>query len=268
MYNSSVINQKDESMDSKIQLKWWIHKPNFGDLLSPWLIKQMTGRDVEYNDGHNSPTTLAIGSIVYQAMPNSTVWGSGLFGTEQKKSVCSEAEYKAVRGPLTRNLLRIHKIQCPEIYGDPALLCPLYYNPVIQKKYKVGVVLRWSERVWNNINFGEGVKKIFLLTDKIEDVINEIKECEMIMSSSLHGVIIADAYGIPSAWIASNTPKGLAFKYYDYFLSVNKVQQPQFFDPKSSKIDLIDIIPNFKFDNRAIDFDYKPLLEAFPFEMK
>lgn len=259
---------KNSEATENLKLKWWIHKPNFGDLLSPWLIKKMTGKDVEYNNGHNSPTTLAIGSIVYQAMPESVVWGSGLFGTERKKDVCSEAVYKAVRGPLTRNLLRIHKINCPEVYGDPALLCPLYYNPVIQKKYKVGIVLRWSERTWNNINFGSGIKKIFLLTDEIERVIDEINECEMIMSSSLHGVIIADAYGIPSAWIASNTPKGLAFKYYDYFLSVNKLQQPQNFEPKNEKIDLIDIIPNFKFDNRIIEFDYRPLLEAFPFETK
>lgn len=253
-------------VDETVYLKWWVLAPNFGDLLSPWLINKLTGKKVVYNDGKDNEIKplLAIGSIAKYATPGSTVWGSGFFGDETKKSICTTAKYLSVRGPLTRNLLRIHKVKCPAIYGDPALLVPFFYSPIREKKYKVGIVLRWSEKNWNEIEFGEGIKKIYLGGDEIEPIIDQFLECEAILSSSLHGLIIADAYGIPSGWLDSTTPKGLNFKFYDYFLSVDKVQSPQPFSPKKKKMDLIDILSTYKFDSRKIKFDAQKLLKAFP----
>jgi pyruvyltransferase len=260
-----------------IPLTYWTVTPNFGDLLSPYLIEKMTQQSVKlvrFKPGRarsrwtfrkNPPSYLAIGSIISRARENSIVWGSGAFGTETRSDLNKKTKYLAVRGPLTRNLLRIHQIECPEVYGDPALLMPLVYYPKVEKKYKIGVILRWAESEWNDVDADEGVKKIYLGTDDIEGTLKEILSCENIVSSSLHGIILADAYRIPSAWLASTTPKGLEFKFYDYFLSVNKVQKPQRFNFNVKAITCADLETQLVFDDRKINFDEKKLLQACPF---
>ena len=261
--------------DEAIPLTWWDVTPNFGDMLSPYLVQKLTSKPVKLvsippNKSSISfkkypASYLCIGSIISRARDVSTVWGSGAFGTEVKKHFSRNAKYCAVRGPLTRNLLRIYGIDCPPVYGDPALLIPKVFNPSVQKKYKVGMILRWSEQAWNEVETTEDVKKIYLGTDNIEDTLTEIMSCEAIVSSSLHGIIIADAYGIPSAWLSSTTPKGLEFKFYDYFISVNKLQSPQSFDFSVKKISLDAVYSQLKFNSTPIEFDDKRLMDACPF---
>ena len=256
-----------------LPLNWWTQATNFGDALSPWLAARLYNGNVVYKNGKKAKTFLAIGSVISKATSKTIVWGSGGFGTENLLSysnkINTKAVYKAVRGPLTRNLLRISGVSCPEIYGDPALLLPYFYYPEVQKTYEVGIILRWSEKKWNNLEFGEGIKKIFFGTDKIEETIQDILSCKKIISSSLHGIILADAYNIPNAWLDTTTTKGYNFKFYDYMLSVNKIQKPQKMPYKKfkklSKITLHDIYKNFAFDKRKIDIDLLPLVRACPF---
>lgn len=262
-----------------IPLTFWTVTTNFGDLLSPYLIEKMTGikitsvqlkpgykRKFKYLRFRSSPFSyLAIGSIIGRANDRSIVWGSGAFGTEDKNTLNGKATYLAVRGPLTRNLLRISGIACPEIYGDPALLLPKVFHPQVKKKYKVGVILRWAETKWNELPSDSQVKKIYLGTDNIEGVLTEILECERIVSSSLHGIILADAYGIPSAWLSSDTPKGLEFKFYDYFISVSKLQKSQHIDFSANELSWDDISRQIEFNDSSIVFDDKKLLRACPF---
>lgn len=271
-----------------LPLKWWTFKRNFGDLLSPWLARKLYNGEVEYCDGKKEKTYIAIGSVIDKATPFSIVWGSGAFGTENlpnvknKSSLCLSATYTAVRGPLTRNLLRIHGADVPAIYGDPALLVPYFYKPkdVIHKYqpnmggggrcyFDVGIVLRWSESNWNKLNYGDGIKKIYLGSGNIESTINDILSCKRIMSSSLHGIILADAYKIPSAWIDTQSANGYNFKFYDYMISVRKVQEPQYFNEriygKTGVVNLQDILENFYFDDRIIKWDPIKLIDACPF---
>jgi pyruvyltransferase len=267
-------------VDNTIPLTWWNVTPNFGDLLSPYLIKKITSKQVKLvalrpgfklgfisrNLRKKEFSYFAIGSIISRVNKNSIVWGSGAFGTEGKQSLNKSAKYLAVRGPLTRNLLRIHGVpNVPEIYGDPALLMPKFFNPKVEKKFKLGIILRWSEKDWNAAEFDPEIKKIYLGTEDVEGTLIDILSCEKILSSSLHGIVLADAYGIPSAWLKSDTPKGLEFKFYDYFISVNKIQKPQSYNFSDSKISLNEIMNQINFDDRPIKFDSKALLDACPF---
>ena len=98
----------------------------------------------------------------------------------------------------------------------------------------------------------------------VEAVIRQVLACDRIAATSLHGLVLADAYGIPSAWIASESPNGLEFKFYDYFLSVDKVRPPQQIDFGASG-DTLDALESLVYDDRAARFDHEALLAACPF---
>ncbi|MEW6372588.1 MAG: polysaccharide pyruvyl transferase family protein [Pseudomonadota bacterium] len=258
------VSGERSAQNSPIQLTSERHESNFSNLLSPWLIQKITDKTIELDHGLSSPAHLVIDSVTDRAGAKAIVWGAGASGCETSAQLCKDAEYRAVRGPLTRNALRVADIECPEIYGDAALLLPLFHKPQVQKTHEVGVILRRSEAIWNQVVFADGVKKIFLESDDIETLLDEILSCKRIVSSSLHGLVIADAYGIPSAWMDSGEPVGLHFKFYDYFLSVNKVQRPQRFNPSGNRIGLVDVLANFDFDARRIEFNKDAFLQACP----
>lgn len=250
--------------DGKVLAFWWDDQPNFGDLLTPWLISKITGRDVAFSD-RSTPHYVAIGSIIGYVKPGAIVWGTGSFGTEGKAKIEANAEYLAVRGPLTRNKLRIHRIACPPVYGDPALLVPEFYWPRVEKEYELGIVLRHSEEGLLEKYKESGVKVIWLKNDDVEQTIRDMLACKRILTSSLHGLILADAFKIPNAWMVTGTPHGLEFKYFDYFLSVGKVRKSYDTAIMKESWSLGKILKDVHFDGRDIELDLKPLRKVCPF---
>jgi pyruvyltransferase len=245
-------------------LRWWKVAPNFGDLIGPYLINSITGRPVAYVPP-NRKHMLSVGSIIEQANENSLVWGSGSFGDEPPNSLSKSAKYLAVRGPLTRNLLRYNGVKMPRVFGDPALLMPRYYQNLVPVEHDIGFVVRWSDNKWKTLPPLEGVKIIDLNSDDVTNVLDQIFSCRKIITSSLHGLIIADAYEIPSAWIISNSPRGHEFKFFDYFLSVEKIRTPleQNFILNNWNYHSLSQV---KYDKRPIHIDLDLLLSFFPSE--
>ncbi|WP_144225776.1 polysaccharide pyruvyl transferase family protein [Shewanella algae] len=178
---------------------------NFGDILNPVLIKLLTNKNPKHVVAkfYNNHTYYSvIGSILGRAKENTIVWGSGYISSNDHvkgtpKKIC------AVRGPKTRELLLSQGIECPEIYGDPALLMPRLFNPSVPKKYKLGIVPHYVDKEcdWIKKVDRTDVKTLDIHTSDPLDFIRQMLECEKIASSSLHGLIIADAYKIPNAWI-------------------------------------------------------------------
>ncbi len=249
--------------DGRVPVRWWIKADNFGDLLSPWLIAKMTGREVVFADP-KLPHYVAIGSIINRANAQSLVWGAGSFGTEDLPRHNGRATYSAVRGPLSRARLLAMGVSCPPVYGDPALLAPAYFAPKVEKTHEYGIVARWSERRWHEAEIGPDIKVIDLGTTDVEGVIKAMLSCRRIVTGSLHGLVIADAYGIPSAWVMSRTARGGEYKFFDYFSTVNKFRNPRHFNT-SVLVTAARLRDSFEFDDRPIEFDYRRLLDACPF---
>ena len=249
---------------TEVPLLWWPKAPNFGDALSPWLVQKMTGATVVRADTAQ-PHYVAIGSVLRYTRPTSIVWGTGSFGDELVKDIPVDADYRAVRGPLTREKILTAGGRCPKVYGDPALLVPLYYSPEVKKTHEVGLVLRWSEQRWKAAEVDPAVRIIDLGTDDVEVVLDAMLSCRRIVSSSLHGLVVADAYGLPSAWLGSRSPKGGEFKFYDYFVSVQKLRSSVRFNPTSEPVTVETLHRKFTFDDRPAQFRYRPLLDACPF---
>lgn len=215
-----------------IRLFWWQEKrkdgkENYGDLLSKYLVKKISNKKIisikhPLSGFHKYffNNYLVIGSIITAASNKSIVWGSGII---KKTENIREASFLAVRGPETRKRILDLGYNCPEVYGDPAILLPKYYENNINKKYRIGIIPHYVDfqEIKGNICDGR-IKVIDLLTKDVENTTNDILECDMIISSSLHGVIVPQAYNIPALWVKfSNRLSGDNIKFYDYFQSIN-----------------------------------------------
>lgn len=261
---AALINLEKDSLKL-----YWLKGDNFGDVLNPILLNRLTNKKVQFIKikYYENEHYLCIGSSLSLARKNTIVWGAGFIDAESK---CYEVPKKiyAVRGPKTRKLLLEQGIDCPEVYGDPALLLPYIYRPKILKKYKLGIIPHFADQ--DNI-FLEKFRnnEDILIIDILEKdpflFINNVLSCEKIASSSLHGIVVADAYKIPSLWIEfSDKVLGKGFKFQDYFESINRlVEEPL-------KIDVnVDI--NYlmgKFIKYELNIDLNKLIDSSPFEIK
>lgn len=99
------------------------------------------------------------------------------------------------------------------------MLLPEYLKGSIEKRYLVGIIPHWSEYGIIRDFYPHDIFVIDPRTSDIEEVVNKITACEYIVSSSLHGIIIAHTYGIPALWFRHNKFDD-GFKYLDYFSSV------------------------------------------------
>lgn len=218
---------------------WWVSTPspgNFGDLLTPKILDYF---DIPFE--HSSDfDTLAVGSIAKLAVPGTMILGSGAMNLSDK--LCPTADWKFVRGPITRNLIVNQGGACPEIYGDAALLLPLMLDES-KKEYDVGIIPHYVDHAEVSEKYKD-YKIINLLTADPFEAAAEITKCRSIVSSSLHGIICAHAYGIPAAWVKfSNRVKGDDIKFYDYFASVNLMPQISTVDNLIFTCPRIDVTP-------------------------
>ena len=214
-----------------IVVQWPCTEPvvrNWGDKLNPDLVGRMSRRSVvnslDPKRIQEAPVHLVIGSSLGYSSARTVVWGSGFISAQQTlreapKRIC------AVRGPLSRERLLSLGIACPEVFGDPALLYPLFYLPKAEPRFDVGLIQHCREAGEVSVpTFSSGISvRLIDICGGLRDVIDAILSCRCIISSSLHGVIAAHAYGVRAAWIRlSDRPKGDGFKFRDYWASVGR----------------------------------------------
>jgi autotransporter strand-loop-strand O-heptosyltransferase len=211
-------------------------KKNWGDILSKFLLEHFSGKklnkqDVFYFDDESymldkNGKIVGIGSSMKYVRSDDYVWGTGCIDEHHVGN--KPRKVYSVRGPLTRDVLLKRGWDVPEIYGDPSLLFPRIYNPTIEKKYKIGLIPHcvdfFSLDGLKVINHMEDMGiKIINITAGVYEFIDQLKECDLILSSSLHGLIAADAYGIPNYRVKlSSLIHGGDFKYLDHYASVKR----------------------------------------------
>jgi hypothetical protein len=198
---------------------------NFGDWIGPLIFlrrQACTPLLARLKEGGARHAFLAAGSIMgrIQRPDAATVWGAGIMRRDQR--FLAPREIRAVRGPLTRGRCRELGHDCPDIYGDPAILLPLLFPPHPREpSVPLGIVPHFVHLAEARRLFGavEGVRVVDV-TQPVSDVVAAIRSCGATVSSSLHGLIVSHAYGIPSAWISFGAPlRGDGVKYHDYYLA-------------------------------------------------
>lgn len=195
---------------------YWGDKPNnFGDVLTRDLLSYFN-IDFNHTNVHEHGDLFVIGSIARLAPFGAKVVGSGII--RKNENLNSTVRWKSVRGPLTRKRVIECGGECPEIYGDPALLLPMICKPE-EKKYKIGLVPHYQDYK-RAANLQEKYHLINVINKNPLEVAKEITKCEKIISSSLHGIICAHAFGIPAARVTFSKLYGDGSKFDDYCESV------------------------------------------------
>ena len=255
--------------ENQVFLSYDNHRNNLGDILSPIIARHYGSKKVKRISKRNCRKFehyFMIGSILQRCTSKSIIWGSGLIS---ETAQCNEMPKKvlAVRGPLTREKLIAQGIECPEIYGDPALLLPEIYPDLKRKKqYKLGIIPHFKDKndPWLKQYFLDdpSVKIIDIQNKYPMKVVDEMLSCEKIVSSSLHGIIIGDAYGIPSVWIEFEHPfEDGHFKFQDYFTSVGRTVKGPVKFSEFKKLDEILKV----FEPYEIEIYLEMLKKSFPF---
>ncbi len=231
---------------------------NFGDLLGPMIVDRLLDMKGLKNSEEDGRRLLTVGSILAKAQNNDTIWGTGVLGNMPLKFYnFDNLDVRAVRGPLTRRFLKEKfSIDSPEVYGDPAQLTPLLFPEVLENasgkpKFPLTIIPHFMEFKHHKKN-----PNVISPQRPVFEVLDRIARSEFVVSSSLHGVILAESFGVKAQLYQSKNEH--IFKYQDYYEGSGRSQ----FTMCSSIEEAIkqggEILPNFNNED---------LLNAFPYDL-
>lgn len=198
-------------------------QPNVGDLLSKVIFNfLLKNKGVKSLRSQHTFRISFLGSVIQFLTGDAVVYGSGFLYESVVDKFASKKvklDVRAVRGPNTKRMLESIGYTVPEIYGDPAILLPMFYQPKIADVKKEYIVIpHWKKTQDYDL---KKYPVLSTLTNEWEHFIDEIVSSKLVVSASLHGIIIAESYGVP-AILLGDTEKNDLFKYEDYYLSTGR----------------------------------------------
>jgi pyruvyltransferase len=232
---------------------------NFGDHLSHIIVNKILAENnlTLEEETIAQKRLIALGSVIHFAKDGDTIWGSGINGkVNQELHKFKSLDVRAVRGPLTRQFLQQRGIKVPEVYGDPALLLPYLFKDRFKKQPELPFVIVPNlhdlhiakDRSWKNV---------ISPLESWNMCISKIVKAEFVIASSLHGLIVAEAYGIPARYIRMSNEESL-FKYNDYMLGTGR-GEIEFATSIDEAMEMGGM--------EKMNFDHHKLLSAFPFDL-
>jgi pyruvyltransferase len=238
------------------ELFWWRPKDgvNFGDELSCVIVERMLGRKVQLASlDAKKKIMFGAGSVLHFARDGDVIWGSGFREDPTHEHRFRSLDVRAVRGPRTRKFLLQKGVSCPEVYGDPAILMGHLFPEYKKKPPKYDYI------IVPNIGIAPGFipyKNMVSPTLPWNEIVEKILESKLVISSSLHGIIVAESFGIPTRMLKMSWVEPL-LKYQDYYESTGR--------------------PNFRFATSVQEalqlggekpghIDIQPLIQAFPWD--
>ncbi len=227
---------------------------NFGDYLSKIIVERIVGHPMEYRSLDIPGKILfGAGSILHYARNGDVVWGSGFRENPLAENRFQHVDIRAVRGPKTRDFLLKMGIDCPKVYGDPAILMgylfpefkrlePLYDYIIIPNIGEIACFLPY--------------KNVVLPTAPWYEIVQKMMQSRLVISSSLHGIIVAESFGIPARLLKMTWIEPL-LKYEDYYESTARSH----FTYATSVQDAL------KMGGESPGYiDIRPLLDSFPWD--
>jgi pyruvyltransferase len=213
---------------TRVKAYWWCEVPNFGDALAPLLLEHFADIEVEWGTISHS-SVASIGSILEHIPPlwDGFVLGSGkLFEFSRLHLHTNTATILAIRGPLSAR-----GVPGSFALGDPGILADELVGPQ-EKLWDLGIVPHWQDDQlapkFASLIPAPHTVKIISPSDDPLVVLRQIGACRRIVTSSLHGMIVADAFGIPRRVeiCPAMARDGGDFKFRDYSASIQTPWEP------------------------------------------
>jgi hypothetical protein len=194
---------------------WWDGHPNFGDAMTSWLLPAYGILPI--HRVASRARLAGVGSVLEFLPPDfdGAIWGSGLI--RDAEHPLPDAHVLAVRGPLTRE-----RIGAPPAVplGDPGILVARHVRRP-RRRWDIGVVPHGHHRTHEGLlalaAAGGARLRVIDVHQEARSAVREIAACGVIITTSLHGLVAADSFGIPAVWTTLEPPlEGGDFKFHDY----------------------------------------------------
>ncbi len=210
-----------------LRLFWWRGGANFGDELSALIVAHVAGRKVVHA-GAASCEMLALGSLLQvirhkHRQPRADgvrpwIWGAGMLRVI-RPDFLDNVQVVLLRGPVSAAILGIKA----DAYGDPGLLVPLILGDMPARRDRIGLMVHHSQSDDPGLAAliaAEPALELINVGDDAIKVCRAIAACAHVISSSLHGLVVADACGVASTWLDPGAQSQL--KYHDYAASIGR----------------------------------------------
>lgn len=206
---------------------------NFGDYLSPLLVEMLAEKPVVYAPVHKADM-MAIGSILPREskarrffLPRRLhIWGAGT--DAPGLSFSARHHYHALRG--VKSLEQVAGVRGTPALGDPGLLAEHWWagRPKPEKRYRVGLIPHYVDQNNPQVQAAAKLEGVCLIDVfwPVEDVLRAIQSCDFILSSSMHGLIVADSFSVPNRRLRLSAGLISDFKFVDYY-SAFSLSEPE-----------------------------------------
>lgn len=277
---------------------------NAGDALGAIVTAAIARIPVAHTNARSTARRLATIGTIAQTFSGGTVqlWGTGLdrginiAARGQPWAPQPDTRYMvhALRGPDSGAAFQRQGIDVPGVWGDPGYLAPrLWPEAGSEKTHDLGIVLHLSELesrgpaagpdpalmryslpdVWQGrirLISMEAPASVAGVAGKVAEIVS----CRRILTTSLHGLVLADAYGVPAAWFGfagrggalaalADPAVGLDHRFRDLFAGMGRDCAPVFLTPRDEETDWAAAL-DFLETVAPTGFDADPLLAAFP----
>ena len=265
--------------------------PNMGDVLNKNIIEKIFGYKVvrrNYLFGKISGIGSGLGNYTLEGplwkkilkkissflSPNVYIWGTGFVSYKEKdEQLYKNTKFCAVRGELSKS--RIEKLLGKKLditMGDAGILASyLIEDEKIEKKYSVGIIAHYKEKdekIFKKLCDRFPNSTFIDVQDTPLNVTRKIAECETIISSSLHGLIIADSLNVPNVHIVvTNNLLGDGFKFDDYYSAYGI--KHKYVDMNTDDIDSLDYVKkNYKITKKMVEKKKMEMINCFPYKKR
>lgn len=164
-----------------------------------------------------------LGSVLEWADPHSLVCGAGFVSAAARLQL-SPRRLALVRGPLTAaSLVRQGLAAAGELaWADPGVLVARLFASQGPEDCAFGVIPHYVDLAEPALQAVAATGGLVIdPRQPLPAYLAQLQRCRVILSSSLHGLIFAHAYGKPALWLDfGDRVIGDGFKFFDYFQSL------------------------------------------------